>query len=345
MGGYIDCDGEQIQTINFMNMNKKTYLWIILPIKIGLTILFLSIFFRRIDINSLQAVIRSVKPAYFGAALLVVFFNMYWVSTVRWKHLINFDVTGGMRKLCMLSFISQGLNFIFPGNIVGDIVKGFGVSDENTSGRLIVSSIIMDRIVIMTSLTILSVAGLFLTRKSLWEARLFLCPVVIVGILVAGMSAVYNRRLRGILLRIFLLPNVPKRKVVRFLKVFDIYRQNKRCVGKAILTALCATLLTTVSYYLIGRGLSMGLNYWIWFSFVPIVIVTCKIPVTIGGLGVREGMLMFLLSSVGVAPEMAVSVSLLFFVITSITSIMGVALYLILQLKKFSEMNFAREAT
>jgi len=318
-------------------MKRKFKIYLIFSVKIGLTIFFVLVLFRYVEFHSVWTALQNVKLSYFLLAILVALVNGFWVGALRWKYLINFDVEGGMKTLCMLSVIGSGLNFIFPGNIVGEIVKGFNVSGKNVPAQPVIASIVMDKIVILTSLTILSFVGLILTRGLLIEAKLFLYPAVVVGLMVVSVGLIYSGILSQVVQKAFFLPRVIREKLKEFLQIFDIYRQKKRSVGKSILVALIATSLTSSIYYFISKGLDINIHYGIWFAFVPVVTVISRIPVTVGGLGLRDGALMFLLSSLSVPLALSMSISLLFFATTLIASLLGVGLYMVLQIYKFIE--------
>jgi uncharacterized protein (TIRG00374 family) len=144
-------------------MERKYKICFIFIIKIGITVFFISVLFRYVDFHNACSVLRQVRPLYFLSAVLTAFISIGWVGALRWKYLINFHVEGGMKSICMLSVIGHGLNFIFPGNFVGEIVKGLNVTGKDISGRAVIASIVMEKIVILASLTILSFIGLILT--------------------------------------------------------------------------------------------------------------------------------------------------------------------------------------
>jgi hypothetical protein len=58
-------------------------------------------------------------------------------------------------------------------------------------------------------------------------------------------------------------------------------------------------------------------------AFVPAVAMAQAVPITIGGLGVREGLLAFFLEPLGVPTGKAVAVGLLWYGMTLLVSVAG----------------------
>jgi hypothetical protein len=61
--------------------------------------------------------------------------------------------------------------------------------------------------------------------------------------------------------------------------------------------------------------------------FVPITIVITSIPISISGLGVREGAFVMLFRLVGIKEDMAMAISFLWFLSYSIPSTLGLYYY------------------
>lgn len=76
--------------------------------------------------------------------------------------------------------------------------------------------------------------------------------------------------------------------------------------------AVVTHLLNVLIFHLVGQNLGLPLSLENWFSFVPAALLLSMIPVSVGGWGVREGIFLFGLGTLGVAPENATAASILF---------------------------------
>ena len=71
-------------------------------------------------------------------------------------------------------------------------------------------------------------------------------------------------------------------------------------------------LLNILVLAFIGQNLGLPVTPAQWFFIVPPVLLFSMIPISAGGWGLREGVLIFALASLGVAPEEAIVPSLIF---------------------------------
>jgi uncharacterized membrane protein YbhN (UPF0104 family) len=96
--------------------------------------------------------------------------------------------------------------------------------------------------------------------------------------------------------------------------VFD-YRSYRPQLLVAFCLSLLAQHLIIISYIMIGYGLAIELSSAIYFSIMPIVFVTTSLPISVGGLGVRETTLVSLLTLFAVDMQTAIALSLFYFAI------------------------------
>jgi glycosyltransferase 2 family protein len=103
--------------------------------------------------------------------------------------------------------------------------------------------------------------------------------------------------------------------VAGILRVVAIGRSESGRRRKLAVVFLCAALthLTNILViYLIGRDLEIPVDLMQWFSIVPAVLLFSMIPITAGGWGLREGILILALQNLGIPPDQAIVPSLVF---------------------------------
>ncbi len=87
--------------------------------------------------------------------------------------------------------------------------------------------------------------------------------------------------------------------------------------------ALAVVLLNGFFFCLLAMGLHLHIRAATLIWVRAVVFVLAMLPVTIGGLGVREGALLVLLAPYGVLPDQAVAFSLLYFLGTLLLAVLG----------------------
>jgi uncharacterized membrane protein YbhN (UPF0104 family) len=81
--------------------------------------------------------------------------------------------------------------------------------------------------------------------------------------------------------------------------------------------------LTVIIYYILSISLHLKIPLADLFLFFPVISIVSMAPVSLGGLGVREGMTVYLFQKVGVEHGHALGLSLAWFSIIFLTSLLG----------------------
>ena len=102
---------------------------------------------------------------------------------------------------------------------------------------------------------------------------------------------------------------------------------------KEILTAFLYSLATQTimicNVYILARGLSMHAPFVSVLCFVPVVSIISLIPVTISGIGLREGAFVVLFGLIGIVPDKAMTLSIIWFISIVAGSLPGLIIYLL----------------
>jgi uncharacterized membrane protein YbhN (UPF0104 family) len=106
-------------------------------------------------------------------------------------------------------------------------------------------------------------------------------------------------------------PGKVAQKVVVFRTTVLGYRNKRTEFAQASFWAFLLQLNVILYYFLIGKALRLDIDFLDYFIFIPIVLLIQIIPVTINGLGLREGAYIEIFKFYGIAPETALSFSII----------------------------------
>ena len=81
--------------------------------------------------------------------------------------------------------------------------------------------------------------------------------------------------------------------------------------------------MTVVSYWLIGLSIGIDLSLLAYFAIVPIVVVVTNLPISLGGIGLREGAAVALLMQFGVDQSLATANAMGYLGVLLVTSLPG----------------------
>ncbi len=275
-----------------------------------------------------RAIIENIKASNPLVFLLAVFLYILasFLSSLRWKLLIPQSLK--TKKLFSLYMIGSFFNICMPGIVGGDAVKAYYLnnelkvvkdekSDELPHSTIAIASVFMDRYVGLFSLMIIGLVALPFALKYLPDQRLkWFLPVIFV-FLVSGSAIFLKFRIGG---------------GIKFLSTiydyFRLYINKKDVLLKAFFYSVIIQIMGIFSVYSLSQGLSINISFLSLFIFIPIISLISTIPVSISGIGVREGVFAFLFGQIGIQSATAVSLSLLWFLSTVFASILGLVEYI-----------------
>jgi len=291
-------------------LNKISLLIAKLIISSGLLYLVLS----KTGAEKVLAIIKTVNPLAFISVILIYIFSVY-VSTLRWRLLLTEKVKKS--RLFSLYLIGSFFNTFLPGMVGGDAVKSYYLYKETNKGSLSLASVFMDRYVGLISLMAIGllayILGFRYVRGTIIE---WLLPVMVLSFL-AGSFIIFGFRFGK---RIQMLSE--------FYEYFYAYKNQKTLIIKTLLLSAVIQILSILSMYIITLGLGQHIQLKYFFIFFPIVVTLASLPISISGIGVREGAFVLLFGIIGVRPEMATAMSFTWFLSVACGGLTGLFEYL-----------------
>ena len=291
-------------------LNKIALLIIKLAISSGLLYYVLS----KVGAEKVLAIIGTISPLAFILSIMIYILSIY-VSTMRWRLLLPNE----FKKKRLFSFYMIGafFNTFLPGVIGGDAVKTYYLYKEINSGSISLSSVFMDRYIGFVSLMIMGLAayiiGFNYIKGSIVE---WLLPAIILAFLI-GSLVVFGLRF-GKKIRV----------LSQFYGHFDNYRNQRTLLAKTFFLSLIVQILNIISIYVITLGLGQHISLIYFFIFFPVITTISTVPISISGLGVREGAFVLLFGLVGIKPEMATAMSFAWFLSFAFGGLTGLFEYL-----------------
>lgn len=323
---------------------KPALIAIKLCISVGLLVFLIRS--TEIDMASLRASLAKTDPLLLGLAMLTPFIGNAVTST-RWKGLLAVQGVniphGVLFRSCMVSIF---FNQIMPGTIGGDVIRIYDSWKAGAKKGVAISTIVVDRVLGLAALALLAVVGLFFVRGSLSDYGMVPLAIVAVALGLGGflllvfspfrsmveMARVVYTRLPGPFSKFF-------GKVDRSVEPFrGRHSVLVRAMGLSLLLQLNVVLL----HYLVGRAVGIELSFVDYFYVVPVALFVMLIPLSINGIGIREGMFVYMLGSVGVDKSDALVLSLLVFAVFFAYGILG---GLVLASRGISPRKLARDAS
>ena len=283
--------------------------------------------------GKLSSYLRDIDPFLLTTALLVFSLSSF-LGAVQWFILLrksDFKLT--FPKVLKLYFVGLFFNNFLPANVGGDAFKIFDIAKMGNDPYKVFAITLLDRIFGIFGLCILALISSFIILpggniNNLW-VYILLFAVVVVGSLIV----VLNMRLAKFLRRTFAritLWNIGKKLDVIFSQLGEL-RNLKPVMMKVAFLTLSVQFLRILTHIIVGRSIGMEMSGWMplyFFIFIPLLGMIMILPISINGLGIREGAGVLLFTGVGVPAEQALLIEFLTYLVMVTVSLVGGFLFL-----------------
>ncbi|MFB3904399.1 MAG: lysylphosphatidylglycerol synthase transmembrane domain-containing protein [Acidobacteriota bacterium] len=301
-----------------------------LAIKLGVTLLLLGILALEMDLKKFVAVVSSVDPT---LVLLATALQMFIImlAVFRWHVILqNFQMSAALGPLTKIMFIGQFFNLFLPSAIGGDVFRAYYLSKSHRRGMSsTLTTTLVERSAGLFALLFMGCVFAALHRIVVQGFSLLYLFIGLIIAYVAANVALFHswihRRLTRLLMR-FNLKDV-EGKLELVYEGLTTLRRNKKAVANCLLLSGAIQFLSVVVMWLAALSIGIRAPFYIFLVFIPIVNLTIMIPLTINGFGLRESVYYLLFAEIGLRPETSVTLSLLNFLVVTLSSLPGGVAY------------------
>jgi uncharacterized protein (TIRG00374 family) len=264
--------------------------------------------------------------AFFAAALILTFVG-FVLSAWRWQRVLAvFDTHVPLRTLLGYYLAGQFVGNVLPSTIGGDVLRVSRASKSTGSADIAFASVAIERLTGFVALPFLTLLGLAI-KPSLLEIP---HAWIAIGISLATVAA---------LLVILVLAGSPHlagrfakhQNWMRFVGAVhvgvDRMRREPGRTANVLVAALAYQVSVVAAVWCAVHALGVSVPDASVLAFVPAVAMAQVLPISLSGLGIREGLLVLLLHPLGVPTGKAIGVGLLWYGMTLVVSLLGAPLF------------------
>ncbi|HSB79375.1 MAG TPA: lysylphosphatidylglycerol synthase transmembrane domain-containing protein [Candidatus Methylomirabilis sp.] len=285
----------------------------------------LGLLFWRVD---RAAFLRSVEalPVSVFVGCVGLYTLGYVISTLRWQRLLAAEgIHLTLWRLILVYFEAAFFNLFLPTLIGGDIVRGYTIYRLTRGHDASIASILVDRLSGFAAMVVIALVALAVAYRRLQDPQVTGMILAVAGAFVLAMTLLLNDRMKSGATGILRLVGLVRfqAKIQGMVEAIHRYRRHHQALGQALVLSGLLQALIIVTYYLIGTSLNLGVPLGYFFLYVPLITVMAMLPVSVAGLGVREGGVVYFFAKVGVEPAVALSMSLVWFSLSLAVSSLG----------------------
>jgi glycosyltransferase 2 family protein len=278
-------------------------------LRVLVSVLLLGAVLVYVDVDQVAEALRTGDWGWFVGALVLMAVATV-VGAVRWRLLLHYaDIDVAHRQAIRVFAASLLLNLVLPTAIGGDAARAWLIGRE--SGRLVraAAATLADKATAVLCLFVLAWIALAVDPDSVprsvvavlfWVTTSLAGALVVAVLVAAGVRPVVRR-----------LPERLAAMIRETWATLRIWGGSARLIAGLIALGVLYQMLAVAALVLVARTVTGELSFALAAASGAIVVVATLVPISVGGLGVREGGFVLLLGEAGIDGADATVVSLL----------------------------------
>ncbi|MEO6093133.1 MAG: lysylphosphatidylglycerol synthase transmembrane domain-containing protein [Novosphingobium sp.] len=289
--------------------------------RLGGSAVFLAILLALLPRGSLLSALHAISPRQF-ALLLIAYLVVHVGAATKWWIVLGRRIP--LPVAIRTHFAGLAANLFLPGATGGDAVRAMLAHGSMKDGARVTAAAMADRLIDVVSLGTLTLIGIAMPGHHANTREVLLA----VGLLVPAIAIGVATLPRTLPLPWKLFPKLPGRALGERLAIaFGELGRRRFMLLFAFAASLCIQFLLMALSYVPARAMVGYPDFAAWTYAWPLSKIVAFLPISINGLGVREGALAALLTPTGAAPATIVASGLIWQAVMFCGSGVGALIY------------------
>jgi len=311
----------------FVERHKVPLIALKMVLSIGLFVYVVA----KVSPGDIWATVRPADPMLLLAAA-GLFLLSSLIGSWLWARLLRAQgVAIPYAKAASYYFVGLFFNNFLPSNIGGDIARISDASKHASNVSSVFSATLMDRLIGVLAIGLVAVVA---SVAALDHVRLYAIYGMIFTVFLIALAlflSIFNRRL----LEAFEWPfravgwHSVERAIARIMDDLHGFRSERSAMFQAFLASTAVQVSRILVHYIVGLALGVRLAAGYYFLFVPVLAALVSLPISLNGLGVREGAAVVLFQMAGLTREQAFTIPFLTYLISVLISLLGGLIFLL----------------
>lgn len=304
----------QRNMINYLNSNFKFFIKLLISCSL---VFFLA---KKIDWSSFVNAIYGIQLTYYITALILVLLSTCFMAAKYTLLIQGSSIHHSFWALIKINIVSRFYSLFLPPALGPELVRWYKIT-KNQSGKVFfMAASLFERVgfILISLLT-----GAFFLYFSPSSSRIEalqekLLPLLLLLIFMMLVLHIFflSKKIHAFGHRI-LLALIPELAIKdRLLEIYDtffLYNRSTRLLIGLTSLSIGWHIFFLVRNYLLFVALSLPLSFLDVAWMTSLVFLLQILPVSMAGIGLREGAFAYMFAQIGLQPEQGVAVGLLFF--------------------------------
>lgn len=290
----------------------------------------LALVVMKADARGLVDSLRNTRVSYLPI-VIVASFAVTWLMAYRWGTIL---AAKGVRFKTSRLFVYYLIGLFFTsfvpgGGVSGDVARLIYVDREVRDKALVLSTLVYERLIGVFTLLLIGLIATLMTRAyGQADPRIYISEAVLaiafaaIVILMSGyVSARLARVIRFIGQRIRAVKFAEA--AARTLEAVTELRRDWALLMRTAAISVVIRIVWSLGCFVVAIAMGLPLDLLTVFAFISLIDLVRLMPISVGGLGVREWAVVVLFATAGINREQALTFSILAFAPIYMNAIAG----------------------
>ncbi len=280
-------------------------------IKLGITIILFIFLYLKTDWNQIKSTLSHIQIIPFIISYLLLLLCTYplaqRLTILLEPTMLKFSII----RLIQIQFISQFYSILLPSGVGVSIARWYKITENQHDRKALIIITMIEYAMIATTLLLCTgIPLIFATNEAIQPFRKSVLPVIFTllsGCLlffVLFMNTLVHDKFTLLMKRIqSKFRSTMVTKITDIYHEFGMYVNKKQLILEASVFHLVYQTINLIRFYLVFIALGIELSPFtiMWISMIVLLILV--LPISIGGLGMRETGFAWFLTLYGIEPE------------------------------------------
>ena len=283
--------------------------------RLTISTVLLVIIFKSINFEILWQIVRAAN-IYLLLLSIILYIPGLLLAALRWDYSIkNFNISLPSGIVIYNTVLGQFSALLLPGQISGDVVRIVSISRGRSKKTTpLALSVFIDKMAFFIGVVGFLIIGLFgsgfITK---YRSGYYVIIIITLSILLVfiGICRYRKDNIPGLLLQVRSRLPILERLISIIQEWLSLPRVSIETILIIIFLGFCGQLANIVNSYVRARAMHIEIDVIDWAVITTFIALIQVLPLTIGGLGIREGLFAGLLLNYNIPVEQSIAYSLL----------------------------------
>ena len=210
-------------------------------------------------------------------------------------------------------------------------MRSIDLSAHTKRTKEVVATVLLDRLSGYIALVIVAVLAVCFGWQLVQDRTVILSVVILALVLFAMLAVFFNKFIYVKINKFFGSSGAGKiRETIKDLhQEIHVFRHKKWLIFNNLLLSFLVQMIGPVTSYLIALAIGIKISFIYFLVFLPIIGAITMLPISIGGLGVRDATMIYFFAKAGIAKDAAFAMSLINFGMVIIYGALGGLIYVL----------------